>query len=469
MAPLPRSSLPASCGVPFDTTKASTFWVLYLIDWILTILTALYLLYLIVAPRLTGTFRKGKEPDKGKGKEVVRNAKDSNGDNNTEESQSTLTKEKAKANRIYRTSIGLTVFMFLLFGAQGFITRGATACIEGPGFLGGEEWRPWMVYAVQGAVTIGSVGGVWLLARRRRALERGAGAASEVELEERNEPSQDEDGEPVEGSERPNAAVTHNWSVGDEPGPSRYVEPKERNSQSRSNVANPIASGSPSVDRKETPLRLPVSQRSAQMAYGQTTSEVTAEDMSHPIRVSFPKLRHGNGEGCSRDVQWLGQLTAAASSGAADVQGFPFPPTGTVLEGSPDLEAEVLLPAISDCELARRNAIRRTGHTSSPRQDSGIVMGIERDSTEALRCPLPAPAATPELALESPATPAPAYTAAARTKSSTKRSTIRHWEGTIAVQSYKSSHVMPPDWWNIETAPPSPSMAPLTRCPRVQD
>lgn len=460
MAPLPHSSPPASCGVPFDTTKASTFWVLYLIDWILSILAALYLLYLTVGPRLTESCRKGKKLNKGKGKEIVRS---------TEESQSTLTREKENANRIYRISIGLTVFMFLLFGAQGFITRGATACIEGPDFLGGEEWRPWMVYAVQGAVTVGSVAGVWLLARRRRALERENGAASDVELEERNEPRRDEDGEPVEENQWLDAAATYRWSVGDEPGPSRYVEPKERNSQSHSNVAKPVAGGSSSVDREETPLRLPVTQRSAQMAYGRTTSEVTAEDMFHPIRVTFPGPRHGNGEGSSRDVQRLAQLTAAASSQAADVQGFPFPQNGTVLEGSLNSEAKVFLPAISECELARRNAMRRTGHTSAPRQDSGIVMGIERDSAEALRCPLPAPAATPELALDSLATPAPGYTAAAWTELSTKRSTIRHWEGTIAVRSQKSGHVMPPDAWTIDTAPPSPSMAPLTRCPRVKD
>lgn len=460
MAPFPHSSPLPSCGVPFDTTKASTFWVLYLIDWILSVLAALYLLYLIVGPRLAESFHKGKKPDKGKGKEVVRN---------TEESQSTLTREKVNANRIYRISIGLTIFMFLLFGAQGFITRGATACIEGPDFLGGEEWRPWMVYAVQGAVTVGSVVGVWLLARRRRALEGKNGAGSDMELEERNEPRRDEDGEPVEGNQWLDAAATHRWSVDDEPGPSRYVEPKERNSQSHSTSARPIAGGSSSIDRKETPLRLPVTQRSAQMAYGRTTSEVTAEDMFHPIRVTFPGPRHDNGEGSSRDVQRLAQLTAAASSQAADVQGFPFPRNGTVLEGSPNLEAQVFLPAISECELARRNAMRRTGHTSCPKQDSGIVLGIERDSAEALRCPLPAPAATPERALDSLATPAPGCTAAAWMKLSTKRSTIRHWEGTIAVRSHKSSRVMPPDSWTIDTAPPSPSMEPLTRCPRVKD
>ena len=459
MAPLPRSSIPASCGVPFDTTKASTFWVLYLIDWILSILTALYLLYLIVGPRLTERFRKGNKPDKGKGREIVRNS---------EEIQLTLTREKVKVNRIYRISIGLTVFMFLLFGAQGFITRGATACIEGPDFLGGEEWRPWMVYAVQGVVTVGSVGGIWLLARRRRALEREDGAASAVELEERDEPRQDEDGEAVEGNEWPNAVATHNWIVGDEPGPSRYVEPKERNGPRQSTVAKPIASGSPSVDRKETPLRLPVSQHSAQMAYRRTTSEVTDEDMFQPLRVIFPGSQHVNGEGSSKDVERVAQLTAEASSRAADVQGFPFPPNGTVHKKSPDREA-VVLPAISNCELARRKAIRKTGHTSSPRQDSGIVLGIDQDSDGKLGRPLPTPPASPELAPDCPATPAPAYTAAAWTELSTKPSATRHWEGTIAVRSYRFSQVMPPDWWTIETAPPSPSMAPLTRCPRVKD
>lgn len=466
MAPLPRSSPPASCGVPFDTTKASTFWALYLTDWILTILTALYLLYLIAGPRLTELFHKGKKLDKGKGREINRNAKDSSRD---EENQSNLARERAKANRIYRISIGLTVFMLLLFGAQGFITRGATACIESPGFhfLGGDEWRPWMVYALQGAVAVGGVGGVWLLARRCRALERRDGSASGVELEERNEPRRDEDGEPVERSERPEAATADDRSVGNEPGPSRYGEPKERNGQSRSKHANPIVGGSPSVGRKEAPLQLPISQRCAQMAYGRTTSEVTEEDMFHPIRVSFPGPRHGNGEGSSKDMQRLAQLTAATSSQAADVQGFPFPPIGTVLERFSGLKPEVFLPPISERELARRNAIRRTGHTSSPRQDSGIVMGIERGSGEALRCPLPAPAVTPELSLGSPTTPAPAYTAAAWTELSTKHSTIRHWEGSITVQSRQPSHFMPPDAWTVKTAPPSPSMAPLTRCPRV--
>lgn len=459
MAPFSRPSPPASCGAPFDTTKASTFWVLYLIDWILSSFSALYLLYLIVGPRLTASFRKGEKPDKGKGREVVRNA---------EESQSILKGEKAKANRIYRISIGLTVFMFLLFGAQGFITRGATACIEGPDFLGGEEWRPWMVYAVQGAVTIGSVGGVWLLARRRRALEKVNIAASEVELEERNEPRQDEDGEAVEGNKWPDAVATHNWIVGDEPGPSRYMEPKERNSQSRSDVAKPIASVSPSVERKETPLRLPISQRSAEMAYRRTTSEVTVEDMTQPIQISFPELCHGNVEGNSRGAQRLAQLTAEASSRAADVQGFPFPPNGTELERPQDREA-VVVPAMSERELARRNAIRKTGHTSAPRQDSGIVLDIEQDSAGALRCPLPAPPATPELALGCPTTPPPAYTAAASKKPSTERFSIRHWEGTITVGSYNPSQSMPPDLWTVETAPPSPSMAPLTRCPRVGD
>lgn len=78
---------------------------------------------------------------------------------------------------------------------------------------------------------------------------------------------------------------------------------------------------------------------------------MTAEDMSRPIQISFPKHCHGNVEGNSRDAQRLAQLTAEASSRAADVQGFPFPPNGTELERPQDREA-VVGPAMSERELA---------------------------------------------------------------------------------------------------------------------
>ena len=470
MAPVPRSLPSNRCSAPFDTTTDTTLWALWLTIWVLTVSCGAFLLSLVLTPNFLGPLSGQTYPF------------DSNSNRRPNtilpltwsfKTQSIVRKEdgetgimNAKAKLRYRIAIGLAVFIALLWAAQGFIVTGALACSESR-FLDADAWLPWALFGLQGLIAVLCVLAVWWL---NKAWKR------EVKKNRENKgKGRARGGDEEQGSGGPLTPAAQGLELAElnESRQTVGAEPLELNEQSYTKAAEAPEGESTSSGRRQKPIHLPVSQRSAQMAYGRVTSEVTYEDCWQPIRIAFPGPLHGNGEGGSGDVERLAQLAAAARSQAADAQGFPFPPMGRTPHGTEPVRPSA---SIRQSALTRRNAVRKTAHTSFPRVDSGVAMGIPQESPVTLQCPLLTPAA-PILPLTPPTTPAPAYTAGAEAGAVTEDVEESHVFGVgktptprIVVHPPRRSPSgrVPSNWSTATTAPPSPSMAPLERCPRTE-